>query len=302
MLDLRKNIIDLRREIISFNIKPTDSRHKDFHSALAEYLYKELKTNGLNVSRHQVVLKVALKNKHEDKYEHVVIDCLEGNLYLRGKEISDKYFGRLRRFTGGQRQSDAYHCAIQSASRIISRIQKLQDELNELEREVLGQEIERIDMRTFNRTASLKDLRQRNVTDLRKLASIQRKDLRKTAIDKFALDISFLNDLSTNLQTMYTSVQNIASNNDIQSALNLVSQFGDDIIQNIPMLKNLKPAIDYLANLINGFQTQAPEIIEEIQYLIDPNTSPIRKFRYEMLDDGTFNIAKIIRRDMRKIA
>lgn len=175
-------MLDLRTA--SIKVKPSDSKEKDYHLALAEYLYKELKSNGIQVKKHNISLRVALNNKLEEKYEHIVIDCLEGKIYLRGKEVKDKYFGRLRRFQANGKPSDAYHCVAQSVTRIINRIKKLQDSLSQVEREVLADapldlrrkvEVARLDMRT--KTASIQR------TDMRtKVASVQRLDMRtKTA-------------------------------------------------------------------------------------------------------------------------
>jgi hypothetical protein len=176
-------MIDFRTCIAG--IKPSSSKQKDFNLALSEYLYKELKSQGLKVSKQGVMLKVILKNKHQDKYAHVVVDCLEGKLFLRGKEVNDKYFGKLREFEGGQRQSDAYHCAIQSAKRILERIEDLEDELRyeqTEEKEILGavtpvdlrgqKNIIRIDMRkklNIKKTAK---------KDMRKMGNAKPKDLR----------------------------------------------------------------------------------------------------------------------------
>ena len=185
-------IADLRTIMtkVAIKTKPSDSKESDFHLALVDYLYKELKHNKLSVSRHNVMLKVALENKHLDKYEHLIIDCLEGKMYLRGKEIKDKYFGKLRRFQGGQRPADAYHCVVQSTMRIINRIKKLQTMLKGEEREVFGEVVERDDLRSRQdlRKYIQQDLRRKNVAsisrfDLRKIANSQRQDLRKLAHD-----------------------------------------------------------------------------------------------------------------------
>jgi uncharacterized protein YpmB len=184
MIDLRI-IDDFRKAVIASSIKPTDSKEQNFHLALAEYLYKELKSRKLSVTRHDVILKVALKNKH-DNYEHVLIDCMDGKMYLRGKQLKDKYFGRLRRFEGGQRASDAYHCAMQSITRIVNRIKELENSLNEI-KEVFG-EIERTDMRQKSIVKDLRsklsiamDLRKKKIliADLRKQKQI---DMRKSKL------------------------------------------------------------------------------------------------------------------------
>lgn len=136
------------RNIVAIKIKPKDSKAKDFHTALADYLHKELKYQGLNVKRHNINLKIKLEKLHQDKYDHIVIDCHAGKIFLRGKEVKDKFFGRLRRFEGS-RPADAYHCVAQSATRIVNRINKLMNDLldDDDEREIYGEEIQRLDLR-----------------------------------------------------------------------------------------------------------------------------------------------------------
>lgn len=182
MLDMRKlwnKVTDLRRSITAaIKVKPSDSKHKDFNLALAEYLYKELKSEGIPVSKHDACLKVALNKPHLDKYDNIVIDCVAGKLYLRGKNTSDRYFGRLRRFEGGTRAADAYHCASQSSVRIVNRIKNILE--SAVDMEVFGGleseevHLERLDARRRNVL-----MISANKVDMRKTA--QRVDMRKTA-------------------------------------------------------------------------------------------------------------------------
>ncbi len=202
MLDLRKNRQRLKKA--SIITKPNDSRHNDFNKALADYLYKELKHSGINVYKKNIVLSISLKNKVENKYEKILVDCLNGKLYLRGNEVKDKLWGRLRRFEGGQRASDAYHCVVQSAKRIINRIKKLEQELNIKHKEITAMS-NVVDMR--KNAAKVKysdykilDLRKRNklkksssnIVDLRKKPRLKKSlnkviDLRKKSIIKYSI-------------------------------------------------------------------------------------------------------------------
>ena len=115
-------------KIAELTVQPGDVKEENYNLALADYLSKELRTAGLNVSKRDALVQVALNKKYKDKYEDVVIDCMNGKMYLRGKDVKDKYWGRLRRFNNGSRTADAYHCTAQSATRIINRIKNLQDE------------------------------------------------------------------------------------------------------------------------------------------------------------------------------
>ena len=248
-------LIDMRQmNKMAANIKPSDSKQKDFHLALADYLYKELKSQNMGVKRHNVILKISLKNKHEDKYEHVIIDCLEGRMFLRGKEVKDKYFGRLRRFQGGSRTSDAYHCAVQSATRIIKRIQKLQESLNGEEREVLGdvtrldlRNIERQDLRKINKSVQRVDSRQHtaslNRVDLRR--QVVRIDVRKilanTCFER--IDMRKIEKSSTKKLDLCVAVKKVIKNNllDLRNFFDIVKQDIHKITSCLRMdLRNIK--------------------------------------------------------------
>lgn len=184
MLDMRTiwdKMVDFRRKITaSLRIRPSDSKEKDFHLALADYLYKELKAEKFSVSKHDVMVKVRLEKAYQERYNHIVIDCHAGKMYLRGKDVSDRYFGRLRRFEGS-RASDAYHCVSQSSTRIINRIKSIMisDTI-----EVLA-ETERMDMRKSKIVAT--DMRKKiistNCMDMRKTASLKDARKQKTLIE-----------------------------------------------------------------------------------------------------------------------
>ena len=115
-------------KMAGLTVRPGDVKEENYNLALADYLSKELRIAGLNVSKRDALVQVALNKKYKDKYEDIVIDCMNGKMYLRGKDVKDKYWGKLRRFDNGNHTADAYHCTAQSATRIINRIKKLQDE------------------------------------------------------------------------------------------------------------------------------------------------------------------------------
>jgi hypothetical protein len=236
-------LIDLRTNLTktAVKIKPSDSKEKDFHLALADYLHKELKSNGLSVNRHNVMLKVSLQNKHLDKYEHLIIDCLDGKMYLRGKEVKDKYFGRLRRFQGGQRPADAFHCVTQSATRIINRIQKLQQSLNGEERQVFGGTIEREDLRKAHR----QDLRSITTKlDLRKTAQLIRQDCR-THTKVIVSDLRKVNRLDCRKITI---------------AKNIIADFRKNAKIINKTLEEAQPAQNQISSLVDQLTNQLNQI------------------------------------------
>lgn len=127
----------LKRIATSIDLK--DSHEEDFHLALAEYLSKGLKDKGLNCMRKDAIVDIKLDKLYLNKFNSIIIDCLDGNLYLRGDNCRDKKWGKLRRFEG-QRTADALHCANQSITRIFNRVKGI---LNG-EKEVYGEQEENV--------------------------------------------------------------------------------------------------------------------------------------------------------------
>ena len=111
-------------------ITPSDSKNEDFTLSLVDYFHKELLNRGINSVKKASFLEINLPKKYEDKYTMLIIDCDNGKVYLRGEECKDKHFGKLSRFNP-QRKSDAYNCVNYSVTRLVNRINKLFDDLNE---------------------------------------------------------------------------------------------------------------------------------------------------------------------------
>ena len=109
-------------------VKPGDSKENDFSLSLADYFMKELKTAELNPCRKDACVEVNFNGLYMNRYDRCVIDCIDGKLYLRGKDVKDRYWGKLRRFQGN-RKSDSYHCIAQSGTRTINRIKKVIESL-----------------------------------------------------------------------------------------------------------------------------------------------------------------------------
>ena len=110
-------------------ITPSDSKNEDFTLSLVDYFYKELANRGITSNKKASYLEVNLPKKYEDKYDMLVIDCDNGKVYLRGSECKDKHFGKLSKFNP-QRKSDAYNCVNYSVTRLVNRINKLVESLN----------------------------------------------------------------------------------------------------------------------------------------------------------------------------
>lgn len=162
MLDFRKII-----NKIAIKVRPSDCQNEDLHIRLSEYLYKELKLEGIQVNRNNVNLIVKLNHNN-----NMIIDCMDGKIYLKGENV-DRNIGKLRRFSL-KRSGEAYDCAVQNAKRLVNKIKSLQNELNQ-------------DNVKF-KTACLKDTRKTSVKDLRKVAcSINIVDMRKQPIIQISL-------------------------------------------------------------------------------------------------------------------
>jgi len=123
-------LLDLRK-VAAVTIKPNATKEEDYHLALASFLHKELKSNNINSTKQNVMLKIALNGMYKDRYHTLVIDCLSGKMYLKGDK-RQRFFGRLRRFATGKSKADAYHCFAQSAQRIINRINKIQASISSI--------------------------------------------------------------------------------------------------------------------------------------------------------------------------
>jgi hypothetical protein len=97
-----------------------------FHFALVDYLAEELKSNNISCRKKTSYIKIKLASKIEEKYDHLIIDCFNGGIYLRGDEVRDKKILKLNRFYG-DREADAMHCARGGAKSIIKLLSRLQN-------------------------------------------------------------------------------------------------------------------------------------------------------------------------------
>lgn len=95
-----------------------------YHYALLDYLAEELRSNNIKCRKCTSHLAIKLDSIIDDKYDRVIIDCFNGNVYLRGNDARDKKILRLARF-GGCRESDAMHCAKGGSKQVIRYIENL---------------------------------------------------------------------------------------------------------------------------------------------------------------------------------
>lgn len=145
-----------------------------YHFALVDYLIDELRSNNVRCKKRISHIAINLETSIDNVYDKVIVDCFNGNVYLRGKDVKDKKVLRLARF-GGVRESDAMYCAKGSCKQIINYLQKLiQPKKLEIEAET---KYNIIDLR---RNYKLIDLRKQKIAivDLRK-QKIAIVDLRK---------------------------------------------------------------------------------------------------------------------------
>ena len=118
------------KKMSKLTITPEDSKHEDFTLSLVDYFYKELLNRGIKTNKKSASVEVTLPNKYDNKYHCIIIDCSDGNVYLRGNNCNDKHFGKLSRFNP-QRKSDAYNCVNYSVTRLVNRINELFHDLEE---------------------------------------------------------------------------------------------------------------------------------------------------------------------------
>jgi hypothetical protein len=173
-----------------------------FHYALLDYLADELKSNNISCRKQTSYIKIKLASPVEDKFNHIIIDCFNGSVYLRGDEAKDKKVLKLNRFYG-DRESDAMHCARGSAKQIMRYLESL-DTSKQLEVEANNKPTY-IDMRKNVVSNIIKDMRKvafnncekitKLVTDLRKFAKNSNKE-KKNLIDLRMKKISRLKKIA----------------------------------------------------------------------------------------------------------
>jgi len=114
------------KRLSKLSIKPNVTKENDFSLSLVEYFCNEFKNNDILASKNNAFVNIKLSNKYKEKYDSIVIDCIDGKMYLRGSDTKDSYFGRLSKFNAKSRKSDAYHCVNYNAKRIINRVKKIE--------------------------------------------------------------------------------------------------------------------------------------------------------------------------------
>ena len=102
---------------------------KNYHYSLVEYLNKELKQNNIKCRKKVSYIDIDINNVIDDTYNKIIVDCFNGNIYLRGNGVNDKYLLKMRRF-GGYRDSDALYCAKGVCKQIIRLLNKFSNQNN----------------------------------------------------------------------------------------------------------------------------------------------------------------------------
>lgn len=105
-------------------LKKAEFKPKNYHYSLVEYLNKELKANNIKCIKRVSYIDIKTNNKIDNVYDKIIIDCFDGHIYLRGKDVNDKKLLKIRRF-GGHRDSDAIYCAKGACKQIINLLNKL---------------------------------------------------------------------------------------------------------------------------------------------------------------------------------
>ena len=143
-------MIDLRNKNLTktstIKTKPTQSKSNDFHFALSDYLFKELKTRGIDVRKNNdLALRIHFGKDESNRHYSLLIDCLDGNIYSSRKDRKDKKIGRLISFKGN-RASDAFHCMKKSIEKIIKKLD-LYSLLNDIDALEKKASLKRVDLR-----------------------------------------------------------------------------------------------------------------------------------------------------------
>lgn len=110
--------------------KASVSKPKIFINALIEYLTDELKNNNVKCRKKVSYIDIKIDRPIENKYSNLIVDCFNGNIYLRGKDVNDKCVLRMSRFNLGNRESDAVYCAegaCKQIKRYLNKINNVED-------------------------------------------------------------------------------------------------------------------------------------------------------------------------------
>lgn len=137
---------------------------KNYNYSLVEYLNRELKQNNIKCKKRVSYIDIDMDSIVDDVYNKLVVDCFNGNIYLRGNNVKDKRILKVRRF-GGYRDSDALYCAKGACKQIIRILNKFKSNSDNL-----------------NKTASI-DLRGKKLISKRIICSDFRQKIKNNYID-----------------------------------------------------------------------------------------------------------------------
>lgn len=151
-------MIDLRSKVASLKIKPKQTKHNDFNLALADYLTKELKKRGIATSKlNDLAVRIHVGDVEKFKYHSLVVDCLDGNMYVIDKRNKEKKVGKLLAFKG-TRSSDAFHCLTRSIYKILRKLSIYTVE-HEMQHPIIVSDL--------RKKKVVSDLRRKKIIDLR---------------------------------------------------------------------------------------------------------------------------------------
>lgn len=126
--ELREKEESVEKEA-SVKTLPHKSKHSNFHMALTDYFYKELKSHGFNVSKkNDVTIHLGFDRTTGNRYNSMLVDCLDGQIYLSGSNSKDRRVGKLLGFNGN-RTSEAYDCMKRSISKLLNKINRYRVEV-----------------------------------------------------------------------------------------------------------------------------------------------------------------------------
>ena len=194
ILDLRRKNIEANANKVKLDIKPNDSSNDNFNLSLADYIYRGLKKNKegaiKEVIKKGVNIYINLKHKKIHGFTNLVVDCLEGKLYLESDE-GQKYHGRLKSFVG-DRKSDAYYCALESLGKIIDKLKRFEYKDKRVKAN-MQETFDKIDKDVFKLDPRVIDMRVKKELDPRIV------DLRKKELDPRIIDLRKKPSLPANI-------------------------------------------------------------------------------------------------------
>jgi len=111
--------------------------NQDYSNQVASLLSKELRDNGISANKRGLMIDLSYNN------HNLVIDCVAGKVYLK-KDNKERYFCDLGLFKNKTHIGDAYNCSDFNTKKIIKKLKRDLDNLQEDEKDIEAYKVKRL--------------------------------------------------------------------------------------------------------------------------------------------------------------